>query len=385
MDKILTRTIREEDMSSTANGVVNLLLKKCLHLTGREVSRAKFTPEGITADGQMVTICDRLVPGQTLRIVLADSAEVSPTSSRPSVVAVPGDLDILYEDEDVIVLNKPAGKVVHPSHGHWLDSMANHLAAYYQTQGLNGICYTIGRLDKDTSGALLFAKNRPAAARLTAQRSQQMLHRTYLALTDGIPQKTISDIDLPMGPDTDTLQKQRIYRDGEEGGRSALTHYTLHERGRIPGTDRTFSLAKVTIDTGRTHQIRLHMAAIGKPLLGDSLYNPRCFLPTAVMQANAMSHDAMLPNAMAQSMRLQNVIPSNEAFSDSVAQIKTGTKTTPTVLSSSSSTPVPHFQRAALHAENISFTQPFTGESLCIHAPLPEDFTNFLAYTKQRR
>lgn len=332
MDKILTWTVRDDDLPPTANGVVNLLLKKCLHLTGREVSRAKFTPEGITADGHPLTICDRLVPGQTLRIVLADSAEV-PTKScgsrtkenpetntqpRPSVVAVPGELDILYEDEDVIVLNKPAGKVVHPSHGHWLDSMANHLAAYYQAQGLNGICYTIGRLDKDTSGALLFAKNRPAAARLTAQRNDQLLHRTYLALTEGIPEKLTADIVLPMGPDTDSLLKQRIYHEEEPGGRSALTHYTVLESGQLPGAEQTFSLVKVTIATGRTHQIRLHMAAIGHPLLGDPIYNPA-----------ALSF--------------------------------------------------PDFQRAALHAENISFIQPFTREHLCIKAPLPEDFRKILA------
>lgn len=346
MDKILTWTVRDDDLSSSANGVVNLLLKKCLHLTGREVSRAKFTPEGITADGHPVTICDRLLPGQTLRIVLADSAEVptktgdsriketqeTDAQSRPSVVAVPGTLDILYEDEDVIVLNKPAGKVVHPSHGHWLDSMANHLAAYYQAQGLNGICYAIGRLDKDTSGALLFAKNRPAAARLTAQRGDQLLHRTYLALTEGIPEKTTADIALPMGPDTDSLLRQRIYHEGEPGGRSALTHYTVLESGQLPGTEQTFSLVKLTIDTGRTHQIRLHMAAIGHPLLGDPIYNLKC---------NCSSTCSSLSST-------QNRIPA------------------------------PAFQRAALHAENISFIQPFTGEQLCIQAPLSEDFNTFL-------
>ncbi len=360
MDKILTWTVRQEDLSSTARGIVNLLLKKCLHLTGREVSRAKFTPNGITADGRPVTICDRLQPGQTLRIILADSAEVptrSGADSRPSVVAVPGALDILYEDEDVIVLHKPAGKVVHPSHGHWLDSMANHLAAYYQAQGLNGICYAIGRLDKDTSGALLFAKNRPAAARLTAQRSAGRLHRTYLALTEGIPDRTAGDIDLPMGPDTDSLLRQRIYEEGEPGGRSALTHYTLLESGRLPATGQTFSLVQVQIDTGRTHQIRLHMAAIGHPLLGDPLYNPHCAPDQDVSQPDAslQTADSFQSTSLQEDFPLQDIpLPEDSSC---------------------------HLDRAALHAEHISFIQPFTGEALCIHAPLPEDFRRLLAFT----
>ena len=143
---------------------MNFLLKDCLHLTGREVSRAKFLPDGIMADGVQVTVKQRLRAGQILTVCLEDT-----DGMESRVAAREGALTILYEDEDIVFVDKPAGVVVHPSHGHFYDSVGNYLAYYYEQQGMDVICRVIGRLDKDTSGVLLFAKNQAAAARMTAR------------------------------------------------------------------------------------------------------------------------------------------------------------------------------------------------------------------------
>ena len=164
MDKILMYTLREEDLAVTAGGVVNLILRNCVHVTGHEISRAKFAGGGITADGMPVTVKDRIRPGQTLRVTLPER-EPKPTEYGAHVVPEKppeGILQFLYEDEDLVALNKPAGTVVHPTHGHWHDTLGNYLAYYYGEQGEDVVCHVAGRLDMDTSGVLVFAKNRAA-------------------------------------------------------------------------------------------------------------------------------------------------------------------------------------------------------------------------------
>ena len=124
-----------------------------------------------------MTVKDRVAPGDIVRVLFRDN-----DADKERVEAVEGSVDILYEDEDVVVLNKPAGTVSHPSHGHHRDSLANHLAGYYKRTGKNGTLRLVGRLDKDTSGAILFAKNAPAASRLFRQKEQGVFRKTYLAV-----------------------------------------------------------------------------------------------------------------------------------------------------------------------------------------------------------
>ncbi len=297
MRRTLSYQITEEDVNRTVGGLVNFLLKDCLHLTGREVSRAKFLPNGITADGVQVTVKQRIRAGQVLTVCLEDT-----TGKESRVAPREGPLQILYEDEDIIFVDKPAGVVVHPSHGHFYDSIGNFLAYYYEQQGQDVICRVIGRLDKDTSGVLLFAKNQAAAARMTAQKQTGESGRTYLALVSGHMPEQSGVIDLPLERRPDDLMLQRV----SEGGLAAHTAYQVMKE--FDG----YSLLSVQITTGRTHQIRVHMASIGHPLLGDALYG-------------------------------------NQKLSDS------------------------EINRAALHSSEVLCRQPFTGEWIQVTSPLPED------------
>lgn len=299
MRRTLSYKIKQEDVDRTVGGLVNFLLKDCLHLTGREVSRAKFLPNGIMADVVQVTVKQRIKAGQTLTVCLED------TDGKESRVAPrEGPIQIVYEDEDIVFVNKPAGVVVHPSHGHFYDSIGNFLAYHYEQLGQDVICRVIGRLDKDTSGVLLFAKNQAAAARMTAQKQNGESSRTYLALVSGHMPKQSGEIDAPLERMPDDLMLQRV----SESGLSAYTTYEVVQEFE------EYSLLSVKISTGRTHQIRVHMASIGHPLLGDVLYGK--------------------PDA--------------------------------------------RIARAALHSSEVTCRQPFTGETIQIQVPLPEDMSQLI-------
>lgn len=309
MRRTLSYQIQEEDIERTVGGLVNFLLKDCLHLTGREVSRAKFLPNGIMADGKQVTVKQRLQAGQVLTVCLED------TEGKESRVAPrEGPVLIVYEDEDIVFVNKPAGVVVHPSHGHFYDSIGNFLAYHYEQLGQDVICRVIGRLDKDTSGVLLFAKNQAAAARMTAQKKNGASSRTYLALVCGHMPKHSGEINAPLERMPDDLMLQRV----SENGLSAYTSYEVVQE--FDG----YSLLSVKIMTGRTHQIRVHMASVGHPLLGDVLYGN----------------------------------PLHEEFICGGSYMK--------------------IARAALHSSEVICRQPFTGAEIRVKVPLPEDMQRLL-------
>ncbi len=156
MEKVLEYTLREEDLAITAGGLVNLILKNCVRVTGHEISAAKFTRDGITCGGRTVHVSERILPGQTLRVVLPEDER---RAGKILPVEPPEDLDILYEDEDLVIVNKPAGTAVHPSPGHYAGTMANYLAYHLQQQGQGSVCRIIGRLDKDSEGMLVFTND----------------------------------------------------------------------------------------------------------------------------------------------------------------------------------------------------------------------------------
>lgn len=195
MDRILEYRVKPSDLDKTVGGIVVKVLKHCMGLRAHEISHAKFTPGGIsvlrndnsTGEFEFVTVKDRISAGDIVRVLFSDDIE----KDEERVLAVKGDIQILYEDEDVIVLNKPAGIVSHPSHGHYRDSLANYLAEYYETSGKPGRLRTVGRLDKDTSGTILFAKNAPAASRLFRQKDTGLFRKTYLAIADNLPEEHI--------------------------------------------------------------------------------------------------------------------------------------------------------------------------------------------------
>lgn len=183
-----------------------------------------------------------------------------------SIVPVPMKLDILFEDEHVLVVNKPAGVPVHPSQGHYGNTLANGIAAYMEEQGIDFVFRAVNRLDRDTSGLLLIAKHMLSSCILSEQVKEHAIHREYAAIVCGktLPQGTI---DVPIARKADSVI-ERI--PDPEHGESAVTHYRT-----IAYNEKTdLSFIRLLLETGRTHQIRVHMKSIGHPLPGDFLYHP---------------------------------------------------------------------------------------------------------------
>ena len=235
---------------------VNTLLRRVLGLSGTVLRRVKWLDDGITLDGARVNVRVRVREGQTLSVRLTDPA---PTSG---VVPAPGPLDLVYEDPDLIVLNKAPGVLVHPSHGHFDDTLGNFLMDYYRRSGDESDFHPVHRLDKGTSGLLAVAKHPHAQERLKRQLHTGDFRRTYLAVCDGAPPAPSGTVDAPIGRAGDAPSRREVRPDGQP----ARTHYRILR----PLGPRT--LLELTLDTGRTHQIRVHMAHLGCPLTGDFLY-----------------------------------------------------------------------------------------------------------------
>ena len=189
---------------------------------------------------------------------------VPEVESGENIIRTEMDLDILYEDEDILVINKPAGMPVHPSMGNYENTLANGIAWYFSQKGKDFVYRCINRLDRDTTGALILAKNPLSAAVLSVQMKRRQIRRTYLALVDGVlPESGV--VDAPIA----RMEGSVITREVNfETGESAVTHYERLAVGRY------YSLAELHLETGRTHQIRVHMKYIGHPLPGDYLYHP---------------------------------------------------------------------------------------------------------------
>ena len=222
-----------------------------------------------------------LSSGAELRCVLPDPEPVG-------LVAADIPLAILYEDADLIVLNKPAGLVVHPAPGHAADTLVNALLHHCaDLQGIGGELRPgiVHRLDKDTSGVLVVAKNEAAVAALVAQFSSHSVRKEYLALVWGTPKKTSGTLDLPIGRHPVHRQKMAI----TAKGRPALTRYETLSTGPLA------SLLRIRIETGRTHQIRVHMAHLGHPVVGDTTYGrARQGLPDTLSIPRQMLHAHVL-------------------------------------------------------------------------------------------
>ena len=205
--------------------------------------------DGIRLNGDSVTVRHTLQEGQTLVLQMP--------SSRSAIVPVPMDLDVVYEDDWLLAVNKPSGMPTHPSQNHYEDTLANGVAHYFQNTPFT--FHPITRLDRYTAGLVLIAKNPVAAAHLSRQAKAGTMQKTYFALTDGIPQPLSGTVDLPIG----RVEGSVIAREIRPDGKPSLTRY------ETVATQNTTAWVKVQPITGRTHQIRVHMAAIGCPLLHD--------------------------------------------------------------------------------------------------------------------
>lgn len=180
-------------------------------------------------------------------------------------------LDIVYEDDDVIVVNKPQGMVVHPAPGHPDHTLVNALLYHSPLSTINGEFRPgiVHRIDKDTSGLLMVAKNDMAHRSLAAQLKAKTNEREYVALVHGVIKEDQGTIDAPLGRSPKDRKKQAVVADG----RHAVTHFKVLKRYQH------YTLVSCRLETGRTHQIRVHMKYIGHPLAGDPLYGPRKTLP----------------------------------------------------------------------------------------------------------
>ena len=314
MEKYINLTVLTDSAAST----VDQVLRSQGGLTKKQISRAKFFPDGIQKNGIRCRITEPVLPGDEIRVCL----ETAETASDQLVSGDFSSLEILYEDQDILAVNKPAGMLTHPSGAHYADTLSNLVTAYFQSKKASICIRPIGRLDKETSGIVLFAKNQVAAQRLQVQREEHVFHKEYLAVVDGYlpedPADSWHTISFPVKKVSDHPLRMQAVPDSDENCSTdtssllpAITHYcTLY-------STKDWSLISLRLDTGRTHQIRVHMKALGHPLLGDTLYY-------------------------------------DQKTADFSLQ--------------------PTFARTALHAWKVSFRQPFEGNEIRLTGELPEDF-----------
>lgn len=204
------------------------------------------------------------------KIKTADQVFVEIPDAAPiDILPEPMDLDIVYEDGDLLIVNKPMGMVVHPAHGHYHGTLVNGLLAHCtDLSGINGKMRPgiVHRIDKDTSGLLMIAKNDMAHQHLAAQLKEHSTKRAYYALVQGVLSEPAGLIDAPIGRHETERKKMAV---NLKNGKEARTHYYVKERF----ARNTF--IECRLETGRTHQIRVHMAYLGHPLVGDPLYGTR--------------------------------------------------------------------------------------------------------------
>lgn len=218
----------------------------------------KKTENGILLNGEWAYVGQFLKEGDHLEIRIIES------EASEQIVPAELPLDIIYEDEDLLIINKPADMPIHPSINNYDNTLANALMWYYQQKGKTFVYRCINRLDRDTTGLLIVAKNMLSGGILSDMSKKREIHREYLAIAEGeVPQEGV--IDAPIARKEESVIERCV--DFEKGD-WAVTHYwRLDYRNG-------YSLVRLKLETGRTHQIRVHMKYIGYPLTGDYLYNP---------------------------------------------------------------------------------------------------------------
>lgn len=268
-----------------------------------DLSRARI--QKLIDQGQVYlngNICtSKKAPIQTGDQVLISIPDATPLD----LVAQPMDLDILYEDQDLLILNKPAGLVVHPAPGHEDGTLVNALLAHCpDLVGIGGVQRPgiVHRLDKDTSGAIAIAKTDLAQQHLQAQFKTKTARRTYLAVVYGAPKESSGTINAPVGRHLGDRKKMAVIP-LERGGRSAITHWQVQERLG------PYTLMQYELETGRTHQIRVHSAHIGYPVVGDPVYS------------SGRSVGVKLPGQALHAWRLRLQHPRTEKWIEAIAPL----------------------------------------------------------------
>ncbi|TRL35898.1 RluA family pseudouridine synthase [Rhizobium straminoryzae] len=299
----------------------------------RSRMKALIEQGAVTLNGTLCTEPKKkIAAGDVVELVLPE-----PEDPEPKGENIP--IEVLYEDDDLIVVVKPAGLVVHPAAGNWTGTLVNALIHHCgdSLSGIGGVKRPgiVHRLDKETSGVMVVAKNDVAHRHLAAQFADHgrtgELERAYLALVWGRPRQLRGTIDAPLGRSSADRTKRTVKREESADAREAVTHYEVVERfHETPDANCLASLVECRLETGRTHQIRVHMAHIGHPLLGDPDYG-------AAFKTKA------------------NLLP------DDARKV------------------VNRFRRQALHAYLLAFEHPRSGEVMEFEAPVPDDMEELLA------
>lgn len=213
----------------------------------------------VTVDGHRRKQTFKMTPGETIVVQVPPAEE---TALEPEPIP----LSVLYEDDDVLVIDKPAGLVVHPAPGHPTGTLVNALLHHVPGLSVGGTNRPgiVHRLDKDTSGVMVIAKSDRGHAALRWQWSEQLVGKSYVALVRGVLEPNEGTIDAPIGRDPKDRQRMAVI----QGGKEAVTHFTVQRRFHET------TLVDVDLETGRTHQIRVHFAFIDHPVVGDKIYNP---------------------------------------------------------------------------------------------------------------
>lgn len=240
------------------------LAKSCEELSRSHVQKL-LKNQAVLVNQKTVKANYKTCPGDQIEVEI-------PEASEPKIAAEPMNLDILYEDEDVILINKPKGMVVHPAAGHYSQTLVNGLMSYCQGQlsGINGTARPgiVHRIDMDTTGVLIVCKNDTAHRSVAEQLKEHTIVRRYEAIVHGVIGEDEGTVDAPIGRHPIDRKKMCV---NERNGRRAVTHYRVLKRFE------KFTYIECRLETGRTHQIRVHMAHIHHPLLGDRVYGPdRC-------------------------------------------------------------------------------------------------------------
>ncbi|MBB3188426.1 RluA family pseudouridine synthase [Microbacter margulisiae] len=305
------------DRGQTPLRIDKFLFDRIQHVSRNRIQEAAAAG-AILVNGNAVKANYRVKPDEVITIVMA----YPPHEVTITPEAIP--LDVVYEDADLLVVNKPAGLVVHPGHGNYHGTLLNALAFYFKDDPAfdanDPRLGLVHRIDKDTSGLLVIAKNETAKTKLAEQFFYKTTKRLYQALVWGIPEQNEGTIEGHIGRSQKDRQVMTVYPEGEHG-KSAVTHYRVLERlGYV-------SLVECRLETGRTHQIRAHMKYIGHPLFNDERYGG-----SEILRGTTFAkYKQFVLNCFA-------VCP-----------------------------------RQALHAKTLGFVHPRTGESLYFDSELPED------------
>jgi 23S rRNA pseudouridine1911/1915/1917 synthase len=298
----LTYIVPEED-----NGLeLKAVLQRRLALSRKLISRIKLTEQGITVNGAREYISIRVKTGDVVEIRMEEEAS---DDILPQDIPV----DVLYEDEHLLIVNKPAGIIVHPTTGHWSNTLANGVVHMWLSRGLKIRFRPIHRLDRETSGVLAIAKNPYVHQNVSEQMKANTVEKEYTAIVHGSLGQEEGTVNEPIDRNPDSPH----YRIVTPTGYPSVTHYRVLERLSEA------CLLQVRLETGRTHQIRVHMSYLGHPLFGDSMYG----------------------------------------IGDEESGLPIG--------------------RHALHASQLSFTHPVTKEKLVFTAPLPPDMKQLLSVLRQ--